>query len=157
MKHSFEFQPAQEELPSDEEKEVPAEDQRRNRRAHSIELAELLIAHHETLPFPGMNPDAYQRQQEDEERLPGIVNPIAERLKRFEEKGMKVIIDGPPDDNGVFVVPALTEPKDYYKERLFPRQLLATPDINPILGSLIENNMPPERATLEHEDTANDL
>ena len=105
------------------------------KRQEKIALAYELAESRESFPFPGINPDSYERMKADDEEFPGYTTPIDELVKRFQDEGMKVVLGKNPDSGNVFILPQGSN--DIESDSIFPRQLRTTDDMDERLSDLI--------------------
>lgn len=78
---------------------------KRESEPDKLTLARELIDSNETLPFPGLNVESYNRLKAEEEEYPGLATPIDEIIKKFEEQGIKIEIGKNPDGSNMFLLP----------------------------------------------------
>jgi acetaldehyde dehydrogenase (acetylating) len=98
-------------------------------------MAETLSNANEHLPFPDIDPKAYEEYRASDEAAPGYRTPIDELLARFRAQGCKVVLGKHPGSGNVFVLPA--DSNDIENDSLFPRELQST-SANDNLNQLIE-------------------
>jgi hypothetical protein len=102
-----------------------------------VNMAESLSQREKPIPFTGIDPFEYELLQADEEELPSLFTSIDERIKRFQEQGLKVIFGDHGDSKDVYVVPAQSENK---KDRTLPRHLQIVDGMDEELRRLIVAN-----------------
>src|SRR6266481_6310268 len=115
-------------------------DEKERKKKEFIALAEGL-ASQEKFPFPGIDPDVYARCKVEEEQYPEYSIPIDELIQRFEKEGFRVVFGDVENNQDVFIVPAGGhDVGSFYvgKDRLFPRHLKISGDMDEILKKLIE-------------------
>ncbi|MEK7640522.1 MAG: hypothetical protein AAB389_00800 [Patescibacteria group bacterium] len=100
-----------------------------------IALAQELSESHESLPFPGVNPESYSKLKAAAEEYPEYTTPIDELLEKFRSQGIKVVFGNHPESGNVFILPADSE--DVAMDNLFPRHLTITEDMDERLKKLI--------------------
>jgi len=59
------------------------------RMVEIFRLVEKINESGESLPFPGINPEAYSRKKADDEEFPGYTTPIDEIIERCKKRGYK--------------------------------------------------------------------
>jgi len=93
-----------------------------------VSLVQEFFEDKEILPFPGIEPEAYQAQKAGDEQYPGYTTPIDEILERFANEGMKITLGDFPKSANVFALPA--QSKDIQMDSIPLRHLLI-PDAMP--------------------------
>lgn len=105
-------------------------------REERLRLALELISSQD-LPFSGVEESVYKNMKEEEELYPGFCTPIDELIERFKKEGMKVVVvdEYGKGSNSIFVVPA--GGPDSIEDRLSPRSLELTDNMDENLKMLI--------------------
>lgn len=96
-----------------------------SRKERLAVLSAELIESGEVFPFPGINPEAYEKLKADIERdaeksgyTPAMFDELVER---FKTEGMKITSGKYPESGNVFIVPA--QSNNIENDNVFPRQL----------------------------------
>jgi hypothetical protein len=84
-------------------------------------LAKELSESRESIPFPGIDSEGYQKLKANDEEFPGFVTPIDELVKRFESEGIKVVFGRDPESGNVFILPFGSD--DVENDSIFPKHL----------------------------------
>lgn len=96
-------------------------------------LLERLSSHNESFPFPGIKESSYIQLKAESEEFPGLATHIDELIKRFEEEGVKVVVD----KNGqAYILPF--ESDDIENDSVFPRHFDIKKEMNDDLKKLIQ-------------------
>jgi hypothetical protein len=85
--------------------EMPNFNKKQESEPDKLTLAMELIEGNESLSFPGLNIESYNRLKADEEEYPGFATPIDEIIKKCEEQGVKIEIGKNPDGSNMFLLP----------------------------------------------------
>ncbi|MES2225833.1 MAG: hypothetical protein V4480_03420 [Patescibacteria group bacterium] len=112
--------------------------EREKRKAEYVRLAEVLSENLEGFPFPGIDPEAYSLLKEAEVEDPGYMTPLDERLKKFQEQGIRIVLSKHRESGMAFVIPAINGTIE--EDSLAPRYLKINPDVNDDLRKLILAN-----------------
>ncbi len=108
--------------------------ERRNQEI--ISLAAELSERSETFPFPGIDPNAYQKIKAKEEEYPGYTTSIDEFTSRCKAEGIKVILGTHPNNIGqVFILPA--QSSDLVNDGVFPGNLALVNTMDQRLKKLV--------------------
>ncbi len=91
------------------------------RMVEIFRLVEKINESGESLPFPGINPEAYSRKKADDEEFPGYTTPIDEIIERCKKEGIKVVLGKHQESCSVFVLPAHSNSIEI--DSFAPRQL----------------------------------
>ncbi|MDB5189788.1 MAG: hypothetical protein JWN49_114 [Parcubacteria group bacterium] len=116
---------------------LSSEQERDRHNEMTVRLAESLSQRVEPIPFTGIDPTEYELLKEDEANLPDLLTPIDERIQRFKEQGLKVVLGEHGDSKDIYVVPALSSNK---KDRTLARHLQIVDGMDEELRRLILAN-----------------
>ena len=107
------------------------------RKEKIISLAKELFESNEVFSFPGIDPESYSRMKaaEVDTEYPDPTIPIDERIKRFKNEGMKVVLGKNPQSGNVYVLPA--ESGNIEMDGISPRQLQLSEGMDEKLKELI--------------------
>ncbi len=119
-------------LPNKVESPVTEREQRIN---SVIALIREIAESHESLPFPGIAPEAYAKIKTTEQEFPGYGTSIDDLIKRFETEGMKIVTGKNPRSGNVYVLPA--QSNNIETDSISPRQLKIDEATNEKLRELI--------------------
>jgi len=126
--HSEKMVPNQE-LSTNPEKE------RQERVLRILELVRKINESGESLPFPGINPEAYLKMKQIDDEYPGYTTPTDEIIKRCKEKGIKIVTGKHPESGNIYVLPL--DSTDIEMDSFAPRHLSINAVINEQLRELI--------------------
>ncbi len=96
-----------------------------------IALAERLSGYGESLPFPGLEAEQYEKLKAESEEFPGFATPIDVLIERFKNEGMKVVVEG----SNAFILPA--QSNDVENDSVLPYSLAITDDMDPNLKAFV--------------------
>jgi hypothetical protein len=85
--------------------EMPNFNKKQESAPNKLTLAIELMESNESLSFPGLNTESYNRLKAEEEEYPGFATPIDEIIKKCEEQGIKIEIGKNPDGSNMFLLP----------------------------------------------------
>lgn len=122
-------------VPSQEVDNDP-EKERQERVAKILGLVEKINESSESLPFSGIDPEAYIRIKKVDNEFPGYTTPIDEIIERCKKEGIKVVLGKYPESGNVFVLPAGSN--DIEMDSIAPRQLTIGTVENEHLAELIQ-------------------
>lgn len=91
----------------------------------------------ESIPFKGLDEEAYAKLKAEEEEYPGMATPIDELLKRFDEQGLKVMLGKDPKSGNAFILPF--ESTDVEMDSVQPGSLKVREGMDPLLVQLINH------------------
>ncbi len=119
-----------EDIPTHSEKEP-------TRKEKIIALALELHERNEIFPFTGIDSESYAKMKiaEADTEYTDPTTPIDERIERFKNEGMKVVLGKNPQSENVYVLPAGSF--DIEIDGISPRQLQLTDEMNEKLKELI--------------------
>ncbi|CAN5742690.1 hypothetical protein BH11PAT2_BH11PAT2_00790 [soil metagenome] len=117
---------------------LSAELEKALRKVEFLLLAESLSQRVEALPFTGIDAEEYAAIKADEDKFPGFVTPIDERIRRLQEEGLKISFGKFVKSGNVFVLPANSD--DIENDSIFPRHLKIVDGMDEELRKLILAN-----------------
>jgi hypothetical protein len=111
------------------------EKERQERVSKIIELVGKINESGESLPFPGIDPEAYLKMKQTDDEFPGYTTPTDEIINRCKKEGIKVVFGKYPNSGNVFVLPAGSN--DIEMDSIAPHQLAIDTTENEYLIELI--------------------
>ena len=112
------------------------EKERQEKVSKILELVEKINESGESLPFPGIDPEAYLKMKKTDDEFPGYTTPTDEIIARCNKEGIKIVFGKHPDSGNVFVLPA--ESNDIEMDSISPHQLAIDSVKNEHLAELIQ-------------------
>lgn len=119
-----------------QESKTTPEMTRAERVAKILELVEKINESGETLPFPGIHPDAYVKMKQTDTDYPGYTTPTDEIIERCTAEGIKIVFGDDPNSGNVFVLPADSD--NIGMDSIAPHQLAIELVTNEHLRELIQ-------------------
>jgi hypothetical protein len=125
------------EIPDNTIKKSEAEikNEKEDRKKRIIALAKELSESRESISFPGIDAESYQKLKANDEEFPGFVTPIDELVQRFENEGIKVVFGRDPESGNVFILPFGSN--DVENDSIFPKHLQIDESMDSRLKELI--------------------
>jgi hypothetical protein len=111
---------------------------REQKKQEYIALAKELSETNEKFPFPGIDPESYQKLKAVAEKFSKHSAQIDELIERFQTQGMRVALSKDPNSGNVFILPF--DSVDTEMDSLFPRHLAITEGMDKRLKKLILAN-----------------
>jgi hypothetical protein len=118
-----------------EKSEAEIKVEREDRKKKIIALAKELSESQESIPFPGIDAEGYQKLKANDEEFPGFVTPIDELVQRFKNEGIKVVFGNDPESGNVFILPFGSN--DVESDSVFPKHLQVNESMDSRLKELI--------------------
>ncbi|OGF36999.1 hypothetical protein A2303_03300 [Candidatus Falkowbacteria bacterium RIFOXYB2_FULL_47_14] len=121
-------------LPNQELNTNP-EKERQEKVSSLFDLVRKINESGESLPFPGIDPEAYLKMKKTDDEYPGYTTPTDEIIGRCKEEGIKVVTGKHSESGNIFVLPAGSN--DIEMDSIAPHQLSINAVENEHLRELI--------------------
>lgn len=109
--------------------------EREEKKKIIIVLAKELSDSRESIPFPCVDAESYQKLKANDEEFPCLATPIDELIQRFENEGIKVVFGRDSESGSVFILPFGSN--DAENDSIFPKHLQVSETIDIRLKELV--------------------
>ena len=111
------------------------EKERQERVSRLLDLVRKINESGESLPFPGIDPEAYLKMKKTDDEYLGHTTPTDEIIGKCKEEGIKIVTGKHPESDNIFVLPSGSN--DIEMDSIAPHQLSINAVKNEYLRELI--------------------